>query len=129
MAEEMKRIDFLVEELEDADLNVRVDALELLAEIGDIRAIGPIIKTLKDEDYHVREAAALSLGTFDYNSTKLLIKLLKDKNDSVRYAGALSLSIIGDESAIPSLEKAACDKNQVVQKVATLAVSEIKKRI
>jgi HEAT repeat protein len=39
------------------------------------------------------------------------------------------LSIIGDESAIPSLEKAACDKNQVVQKVATLAVSEIKKRI
>ena len=65
MAEEMKRIDFLVKELENGEWNDREDAAELLAEVGDPRAIDPLIKALNDEDYHVREAAALALGTFD----------------------------------------------------------------
>ena len=39
---EGKRIDFLVEELQNDDWVVREDAAELLAEIGDPRAVDPL---------------------------------------------------------------------------------------
>ena len=52
MSEEHKRIGFLVEELENKDWAVREDAAELLAEVGDPRAVEPLIKALEDEDWH-----------------------------------------------------------------------------
>ncbi|MDD3985576.1 MAG: HEAT repeat domain-containing protein [Methanobacterium sp.] len=57
-----KRIDFLVDELQNKDWVVREDAAELLAEVGDPEAVEPLIKALEDEDWHVKEAAALSLA-------------------------------------------------------------------
>ncbi|MFY9638377.1 MAG: HEAT repeat domain-containing protein, partial [Methanobacterium sp.] len=45
---EGKRIDFLIEELQDKNWTVREDAAELLAEIGDPEAVEPLINTLKD---------------------------------------------------------------------------------
>lgn len=59
-----KRIDFLVDELQNTNWVVREDAAELLAEIGDPEAVEPLIKALEDEDWHVKEAAALSLAVF-----------------------------------------------------------------
>ncbi len=47
---EGKRIDFLLEELRNPDWVVREDAVELLAEVADPRAVGPLIEALDDED-------------------------------------------------------------------------------
>lgn len=62
MAEEHKRIDFLLEELKNEDWKVREDAAELLAEVGEPDAIEPLIEALDDEDWHVREAVAWPWG-------------------------------------------------------------------
>ncbi|MGZ7119891.1 MAG: HEAT repeat domain-containing protein, partial [Methanobacterium sp.] len=59
---ERRDLDYLIKELENGDWSRKEDAAELLAELADPRAVDPLIKALKDEDFHVREAAALSLA-------------------------------------------------------------------
>lgn len=124
-------IDFLVEELKNDDPVVREDAVELLAEVGDPLAVEPLIQTLEDDDWHVREAAALSLATFDaVGAIGPLINLLEDEHPGVRYAAALSLSVLGDETALQSLEKVRDeDEDRLVRNVAKIALEEIAKRI
>ena len=65
MAEEHKRIGFLLEELKSDDWKVREDAAELLGEVGEPNAVEHLIEALEDKDWHVREAAALSLAIFE----------------------------------------------------------------
>lgn len=67
MADEHKRIDFLLERLKSDDWSVREDAAELLGEVGEPNAVEPLIEALQDEDWHVREAAALSLAILRMN--------------------------------------------------------------
>ena len=86
---------------------------------------------LDDEDYHVREAAAPALATFDdERAVKPLLEHLNDEKPGVRYACALALGILGDEGFNRgALEALLDDESPMARKVAEeVAVSEIMKR-
>ena len=58
MSDEIER---LIKKLRDKDGKVRSSAAETLGEIGDPRAVKPLIAALGDEDWGVRESVAKAL--------------------------------------------------------------------
>jgi len=80
----------LIALLGDADANVRANAVWALGDIGDVRAVEPLIAALRDAD--VRWCAARALGELgDNRAVEPLIPLLGDADANVRVyaAGAL----------------------------------------
>jgi len=77
-----------------------------LGNLGDSRAVKPLIQTLVDEDETVRISAANALGHIgSCQALDPLIHALKDKNGFVRDQAALSLGLIGDDRAVASLNE------------------------
>ena len=78
----------------------RGGAAEALGEIGDTRAVEPLIQALKDKDYDVRRHAAEALGEIgDTRAVGPLLQALKDKDDAVRRYGAEALGEVRREAA------------------------------
>jgi HEAT repeat protein len=91
---------------------VRMDAAIALGEIGDVRAVGPLIEALADRDYRVRREAARGLGKIgDACAVDPLIKTLSDKDWRVREVAIKSLEKIGGPVAEP-LINALADSNK-----------------
>lgn len=89
-----------------------------------------LIKCLKDDNIGVRTSAAQLLGDRKAEAAvKPLLKMLKsEKRYCARIVAALALYKIGDEKAIPALEKVACkDKCKTVRRVTTAIVQEMHK--
>jgi len=89
-----------------------------------------LIKCLKDENIGVRTSAAQLLGERKAETAvKPLLRMLKsEKRYCARIVAALALYRIGDEKAIPALEKVACkDKCKTVRRVTTAIVQEMQK--
>jgi HEAT repeat protein len=88
------------------------DAAIELGEIGDSRAVEPLIKALGDKDEYVREAATKALGMIaDVRAVEPLIEVLWDEDqlvhpsEYVRYYAAEALGNIGDTRAVEPLIK------------------------
>lgn len=72
-------------------LGVRRRAAMALGEIGDSRAVGPLVATLKNEDGYVRAEAAKALGkTGDKRAVNPLVQNLMDWYSNRSVAEALS---------------------------------------
>jgi HEAT repeat protein len=67
------------------DPSRRWKAAEGLARLGDPRALGPLIATLKDRDWRVRRKAAWALGVLgDPRAVIPLRRAMLDEMDSVK---------------------------------------------
>ena len=78
------------------DGHVRNAAAGVLGQIGDTRAVEPLIAALKDESWGVRHYAAEALGQIgDTRAVELLIAALKDRDSNVREAAAGALEALG----------------------------------
>ncbi len=124
------------------DYYVRIEAAKTLGEIGDKRAVAPLIQALKDEAGYVRIEAAKALGEIGWqpenNAEKvsylmakgqwdelvklgksvvaLLIQALKDKNWYIRWRTAEVLGEIGGKQPIKALVQALKnEKNETVK--------------
>lgn len=77
---------------------VRSDAAEALGEIGDHRAVRPLIAALKDKDWPVRNSAVIALGMIgDSQAVRALRSALNDKDSgAVRENAAKALVKIRD---------------------------------
>ena len=83
------------------------------------------IAALDDEDWGIREDAAVALGQFnDPRSVQPLIRLLRDSDRAVREAATGSLTAIG-QPAVLSLGFCLNDPNLQVQEASRLPSSEI----
>lgn len=81
---------------------------------------------MNDDDWHVREAASLSLGILDDERAVVpLLEMLNDKKDSVIYGAALALSSVGNDTAIKQLKLAVNDDSLMVRQIAEFAFEEI----
>lgn len=81
---------------------VREKAASALGQIGDVRAIEPLITALNDGEWYVRGAAAEALGRIrDTRAVEPLIAALKDKE--IRMAATDALGRIGDARAVEPL--------------------------
>jgi HEAT repeat protein len=121
--------------LKDSDSDIQSLVALTLGDMGDTRAIEPLIAVLKDRNSDVRQAAAKALeglgweppdeehkgwylvGKLDWegcvllggSAVKPLIAILKDDNEDVRLRAAEALGKLGDARAITPLVTALLD--------------------
>jgi HEAT repeat protein len=102
------------------------EAAGALGEIGDARAVEPLIAALKDKNSGIRYGAAGALGEIgDARAVEPLIAALKDKHPVVRETAAEALGEIGDARAVEPLIAALKDKGPGVLEKAAEALGEI----
>jgi len=130
---------------------VRLYAATALGQIGDARAVAPLVAALRDKDGNVRHAAAETLDQLGWRpdqneagatywvarwqwdrcveigapAVEPLSAALKDANNIVRHAAAGALGEIGDARAVESLVTALKDKDENVRRAAAGALGEI----
>jgi HEAT repeat protein len=109
-------VDGLIEALNfPDDPNIRLDAASALGQIGDSRAVKPLIAALDDQQ-GVIEMAALALGEMgDPRAVDPLTEPLNHGNWEVRSSAAKALGKIGDERAVDPLTKLLDDRNESVR--------------
>ena len=120
-------VELLIQALKDEDYQVRGGAAEALREIGDKRAVEPLINVLKaDKNSHVRWGAAVALGEIgDKRAVEPLINALKADKDSRRGA-ANALGELKDTRAVePLINVLKADKDFHVRGSAANALGEI----
>jgi hypothetical protein len=114
----------LIDNLKDANHEVRVDVVNALGEIKDPRAVEPLIEALKDTA-HV-SAVLVALGKIqDHRAVEPLIAALEDKDPYVRLDAVWALGEINDSKAIAPLAAALRDRDIRVQGKAGYALSRI----
>ncbi|RKY41050.1 MAG: hypothetical protein DRP85_07295, partial [Candidatus Makaraimicrobium thalassicum] len=108
-------------------LNRRLTVLDILGEMGDARAVGPITKVLLNDGVDIyRREAAVALGNIgDKRAVEALIEALKDENDEVRRYAARALGKISDERAAEPLVQALKDEDLRVRESAAEALRKI----
>lgn len=112
--------------LASGNLNERWRAAEALGELGDSRAVRPLIEALEDEHVEVRWKAAKALGILDGREPVLpLIGSLEDDSLWVRMGAAWALGKIGDPRAVEPLIRLLDDAKPRVRRMAAWALGRI----
>src|SRR2546423_1686501 len=93
-------VDALVKDLDSADRETRLNAINALAEIGPDakKAVPGLIKILHVKDEELRLNAALALGKMGKDAVAPLAKLLGDKDLDTRYYAISALGWIGKDA-------------------------------
>jgi HEAT repeat protein len=127
MEMEMDRLDDLVNQLKDKDLDIRVriQAAEALGQMGDARAVQPLIAAFKDQASEVRRSALRALESIGEPAVEPLIAALKDPDSDVRRKASCVLRKVGDVRAVESLITALEDQRTVVRFHAAEALGRI----
>jgi HEAT repeat protein len=105
---------------------VRENSAEALGNIGDVRALQPLVQSLiMDPDDDVRWKSARALGKLgDPAGVHALIEALKDGSWTVRGHAAHALGRIGDETAFDALAEVLNDDDWHVRKYAATAIGK-----
>ena len=97
----------------------REEAIKILGENGNKKAVEPLIHALMDEDAGIRRTAAEALGKIkDPKAVEPLIHALKDEKPAIRKDAAIALGEIGDKKALEALKKLALNGEDNVREVA-----------
>jgi len=118
-----KDVEGLINALKDKEPIVRGDAAEVLGEIGDSRAVEPLIEVLKDI---VQYIAIESLRKIGEPAVEPLIKALKNKDTLIRSGAARALGEIRDKRAVEPLTEAVKYGDMFVRSAAVGALEKIK---
>lgn len=112
--------------INDEKSDTRADAAEVLGDIGDKRAVEPLIDALRDADYTVQWSAAEALGKIgDKRAVEPLITTLKTGDEYLRKRAAEALGDIGDKRAVEPLINALKDEDESVRSSAAEALGNI----
>ena len=107
------------------DRHVRRAAATALGQLGDPRAVNPLIRALNDSDSGVRGAAATALGQLgDTRAVNPLITVIQNDEWSVREAAVAALGNIGAHAVGP-LIAALHDQDEYVRRAAAGALGQI----
>ena len=108
-----------------SQVQVRAVAAYALGEIGDIRAVEPLIEALEEKDLDLYSTVTIALAEIgDERAVEPLIEALKDDNWYVRQCSARALGIIGDERAVKPLNEALKDDDESVRESVSIALKE-----
>jgi HEAT repeat protein len=116
----------LAKVLKDKNPEVRREASETLAKIGDLRTMQALIISLQSDNSDIRKEAAETLGNIGHSeAVKPLTGLLRDMNPDVRRAAAEALVKIGGLTAIEELIVALKDSDSYVREAAAEILGRI----
>jgi HEAT repeat protein len=108
------------------DPQVQYEAAEALGDIGDEKAVGPLITALKRDEFSgVRWKAAEALSKIGNPAMEPLIATLQYPDDDVRWKAAIALGEIGNPNAIEPLIALLNDEDRFVRSRAAHALSMI----
>ena len=96
-----KAVDVLIELTKYNLASVRAAASKALGNIGDERAIQPLILLLGDDDWQVYQNAQESLGKLGEPAIEPLQVKLQDKDEKIRQGAAIALANIGEIAVTP----------------------------
>lgn len=113
----------LIQILEGDDNYVRINAARALGEIGDKRAIKPLIQALEDD--YVRKDAADALVKIGEPAVKPLIQIFESGNKYVRCCVVNALAEIGDKRAVKPFIQALESIDENISVLAAIALGEI----
>ena len=107
------------------------DATEALGNIGDARAVQPLIQAMVNPENQSKEAYARALGKLGSPAAEPLLTLLKRKDSyteglAIGRAALSALAQTGDRRAVPFLIKALEDRDIVVADEAWSALGKLK---
>ena len=116
----------LVLALKNRDPKIQYDAAEALGDLGDSRAVEPLVTALKNDEFSgVRWKAAEALSKLGSPAVPALIGALRHEDDDVRWKAAIALGEIGDPQAVEPLILLLCDEDRFVKSHAALALGSI----
>ena len=105
---------------------VRESAAKMLGNVGDERAVDPLIQTLSDDIPDVRQAAAEALGRLgDKRAVDPLIEALSDDAPAVRKSAAEALGRLEDKRAVDPLIEGLSDDTPSVQGTTAEALGRL----
>lgn len=117
-----------IEDLKDENRTIREAAVKALGELGDARAVDPLIEVLKgDSDSGIRESAAISLGMIkDERALVPLLEALQGEDEHARSGAANGLGWLGDPRSVDALNQALQDEFYEVRGLAAMSLGFIK---
>lgn len=104
----------LLEALHTPNARVRQLVTQALGQLGDPRAVKPLIVALRDSSHDVRDQAAFALNKMGPVAVEPLIAALRHPDAIVRWSAARILGSVGDRRALPELERLAQEDNTPV---------------
>jgi HEAT repeat protein len=108
------------------DARRRRTAAVALGELGDCRAVEPLIQVLHDDDWDLGRAAAEALGRLgDHRAVGPLVTALGSPELNVRRYAAEALGRIGDADAVEPLVGALKDDDEILRTEAAEALGRI----
>lgn len=124
-------VEHLLAALADLDQMVLDNVIFALGELGDARAVYPLIRLVRTGgSERLRKSAAKALGLLgNPDAIDALVVALSDKDFKVRKSAARSLGQIGDERAAPALAAAVDDPDYTVGKHAQEALARINSKV
>ncbi len=126
---DLQSVDTLIKLLSNEDGDLKIEAIEALAKIGDGKAVAPLVSILTNskEESRCRSAATHSLGLLKADrALSHIIAALKDKEPGIRSSAAEALGDIGNLQAVDDLINALNDDTASVRSRAAVALGKMK---
>jgi HEAT repeat protein len=114
----------LIGVIENPDPDIRWKAAVSLGEIGDTRAIAPLVTMLGDSDRFVRSRAVYALAQFGTTAVPALSESLDHENADVRQSSVAVLGKVGGPETISALVRALGDPSVDVRQDAISALTK-----
>jgi HEAT repeat protein len=123
-----KSVSFLIRALKDEEEDdVRAVVVKTLANIGDERAVAPLLESAGDSNWEIRLAVANALGKIGgAAAVRGLTAMLKDKSRIVSHKALRMLGRVGGEEAISALIEALKSPDGEFSAVAILELGNLK---
>jgi HEAT repeat protein len=116
----------LIRLLNHRDVDIQYEAAEALGDLGDSRAVEPLVTVLKNDELSgIRWKAAEALSKIGAPAVDALIGALLHHDDDVRWKAAIALGEIGDPRAVEPLIALLCDEDRFVKSRAAHALGLI----
>lgn len=118
-------VEELIDALNERDEVLSLLAVEVLVQIGDVRALPHMIAAMGDEDDQVYEIATWGASTFGEKATPLLMDALKSENPRLRANAAQALTEIPFLDISATMIDLLRDSDAAVRQVALTALGDI----
>ena len=111
--------------LTNPDWKARLRIAKVLGEIGDPRAVDPLLSILNDPNWWVQWHAVDALGKIGTPAVDPLLTTLSDPNTKLQRRSIEGLGKIGDSRAIPALIPFLKDSRKSIRKAAVAALNQL----